>query len=128
MEGVPEAVFLKLGTIFEDSPIGFDKWLPCLWMVANSKNGISSHEWRRRWVLPRRRLVHGLPHPARHENRHLPKAIRQVEFDEAYIGGNPENYSKSKRKALAEAGNLPKGGSGHKTAIVGAKQRNGDLG
>lgn len=55
------------------------------------------------------------------------KLSGEVEFDEAFIGGSPKNYSKSKRKALAEAGNLPKGGSGHKTAIVGAKQRNGDV-
>jgi transposase-like protein len=35
---------VKVGTIFEDSPLGLDKWLPAIWMVANSKNGISSHE------------------------------------------------------------------------------------
>jgi len=35
---------VKLGTIFEDSPLGLDKWLPAVWLVANSKNGISSHE------------------------------------------------------------------------------------
>src|SRR6266545_3999878 len=34
----------KLGTIFEDSPLGLDKWLPAVWLAANSKNGISSHE------------------------------------------------------------------------------------
>jgi transposase-like protein len=35
---------IKVGTIFEDSPLGLDKWLPALWMLANSKNGISSYE------------------------------------------------------------------------------------
>src|SRR5689334_11779605 len=35
---------LKTGTIFEDSPLGLDKWLPCVWMIANMKNGVSSHE------------------------------------------------------------------------------------
>src|SRR5262245_25133108 len=35
---------LKTGTIFEDSPLGLDKWLPCVWLIANAKNGISSHE------------------------------------------------------------------------------------
>src|SRR5687768_8769998 len=35
---------IKTGTIFEDSPLGLDKWLPCLWMIANCKNGISSYE------------------------------------------------------------------------------------
>lgn len=34
----------KVGTIFEDSPLGMDKWLPAVWLIANSKNGISSHE------------------------------------------------------------------------------------
>ena len=34
----------KVGTIFEDSPIGLDKWLAALWMIANCKNGISSYE------------------------------------------------------------------------------------
>src|SRR6266702_377565 len=34
----------KLGTIFEDSPLGLDKWLPALWLVVNCKNGISSCE------------------------------------------------------------------------------------
>src|SRR2546427_11719705 len=38
---------VKLGTIFEGSPIGLDKWLPALWMLANSKNGISSYELAR---------------------------------------------------------------------------------
>ena len=35
---------IKVGTIFEDSPIGLDKWLPALWMLANCENGISSYE------------------------------------------------------------------------------------
>lgn len=35
---------LKVGTIFEDSPLGWDKWLPAVWLIANSKNSISSHE------------------------------------------------------------------------------------
>jgi transposase-like protein len=35
---------LKTGTIFEDSPLSFDKWLAVVWMVANCTNGISSHE------------------------------------------------------------------------------------
>ena len=33
---------VKVGTIFEDSPIPLDKWLAAFWMIANCKNGISS--------------------------------------------------------------------------------------
>ena len=38
---------LKTGTIFEDSPLGLDKWLPAVWMIANCKYGVSSHELAR---------------------------------------------------------------------------------
>src|ERR1700691_1458279 len=38
---------LKTGTIFEDSPIALEKWLPVMWMVVNCKNGVSSWEIHR---------------------------------------------------------------------------------
>ena len=38
---------VKVGTVFENSPIGLDKRLPAMWMLANSKNGVSSHEMAR---------------------------------------------------------------------------------
>jgi transposase-like protein len=37
----------KQGTIFQDSPLPFSKWLPAVWMIVNSKNGISSCELAR---------------------------------------------------------------------------------
>src|ERR1700690_922555 len=40
----PPKFTLKTGTIFEDSPIGLDKWLCALWLIVNCKNGISSCE------------------------------------------------------------------------------------
>jgi transposase-like protein len=44
----PKAQFsIKVGTIFEDSAIGLDKWLTAMWMLANCKNGVSSHEMAR---------------------------------------------------------------------------------
>lgn len=38
---------LKTGTIFENSPLGLDKWLPAMWLIASSRNGISSWELHR---------------------------------------------------------------------------------
>jgi transposase-like protein len=38
---------IKTGTIFEDSPLGLDKWLPAMWLLTNAKNGISSWELHR---------------------------------------------------------------------------------
>src|SRR5271156_5200442 len=41
----PKSQFsVKVGTIFEDSPLGLDKWLPTAWMICNCKNGVSSYE------------------------------------------------------------------------------------
>ena len=38
---------VKVGTIFEDSPLGLDKWLAAIWLIANAKNGVSSWELHR---------------------------------------------------------------------------------
>ncbi len=38
---------LKVGTIYEDSPIPLEKWLPATWLLTNCKNGISSYELAR---------------------------------------------------------------------------------
>src|SRR5436190_17561544 len=35
---------VKVGTIYEDSPIPLDKWLAATWMLTNCKNGVSSYE------------------------------------------------------------------------------------
>src|SRR5437763_14970156 len=37
----------KVGTIFEDSPIGLDKWFTAMWLLVNCKNGVSSYEVHR---------------------------------------------------------------------------------
>src|ERR1035438_9649192 len=35
---------LKIGTVFENSPISLEKWLPATWLLANCRNGVSSYE------------------------------------------------------------------------------------
>lgn len=35
---------VKVGTIFEDSAIGLDKWLTALWVITAHKKGISSYQ------------------------------------------------------------------------------------
>src|SRR6185312_10061607 len=44
----------KVGTIFEDSPLGLDKWFVAVWCIANAKNGISSHELGRALGVPQK--------------------------------------------------------------------------
>ena len=35
---------VKTGTIFEDSSLGLEKWLPAIWMIANANEGVSTAE------------------------------------------------------------------------------------
>lgn len=96
---------LKTGTIFEDSALGLDKWLPCVWLIANAKNGISSHEIARAlgvtqktawFMLQRIRL-------AMQDENDGGKLGGDVEVDETYIGGKARNMHFAKRKALMSA-------------------------
>jgi transposase-like protein len=89
---------LKVGTIFEDSPIGLDKWLPVMWMLVNCKNGISSWEIHRAvgvtqktawFMLQRARL-------ATQEDK-TGKLSGEVEADETFIGGKARNMHAHKR-------------------------------
>ncbi len=93
---------LKTGTIFEDSPLGLDKWLPAVWMIANCKNGVGSHELARSlsvtqktawFMLQRIRL-------AMQDENGGGKLGGEVEVDETYIGGKARNMHARKRKAL----------------------------
>src|SRR5437867_1345831 len=92
---------IKVGTIFEDSPIGLEKWLPALWMLVNDKNGISSYEVARglgvtqktAWfMLHRLRLAMSAGHMVKFSGR--------VEADETFIGPNPRNMHAHKRERL----------------------------
>src|SRR6266849_1342396 len=92
---------LKIGTVFEDSPLGLEKWLPALWLVTNCKNGISSYELGKglgvtqptAWfMLSRLRLAL--------QSRHGGKMNGTIEADETYIGGKARNMHADKRKRL----------------------------
>jgi transposase-like protein len=89
---------LKVGTIFEDSPIGLDKWLPVMWMVVNCKNGVSSWEIHRSmgvtqksawFMLQRCRLAM--------QEAGSKKMSGTVEADETFIGGKARNMHVGKR-------------------------------
>ncbi len=114
---------LKVGTIFEDSSIGLEKWLPTMWMLVNSKNGISSWEIHRSigvtqktawFMLQRGRLaMQGDTHG---------KLSGEVEVDETFIGGKARNMHVAKRKAKITG----RGTSG-KTVVMGMLKRGGKV-
>ena len=101
---------LKVGTIFEDSPIPLEKWLIAVWLMVNCKNGISSYEIHRdlgvtqksAWFMAHRiRLAM--------KNKSLMKLGTEggpVEADETFVGPDPRRMHKDRRaRILSIAGN-----------------------
>src|SRR5919106_4402559 len=112
---------VKVGTIFEDSPIALNKWLATIWMIANAKNGISSYEVSRAmgvtqksawFMLYRIRLAM--------QSESFDKMSGEVEVDETFIGGKARFMHKDKREAQIKGR-----GSVGKTAVLGLLERHG---
>ena len=114
---------VKVGSIFEDSPIPLSKWLPAMWMLVNCKNGVSSYEIARdlgvtqktAWfMLHRLRLaIHA---------KSFDKMNGQIEADETFIGGKARNMHAAKRKRLGISQSRSMIG---KVAVMGLLERNG---
>lgn len=111
---------LKIGTIFEDSPIGLEKWLPAMWLLANCKNGISSYELadalevtqKTAWfMLQRLRLAMQDGSPD--------KMSGEVEADETFIGGLAHFMHKDKKAKITGTGGIGK------VALTGLLERHG---
>ena len=107
---------VKLGTIFEDSPIGLDKWLPAMWMVANCKNGISSYELGRALGVTQK-TAWFMTHRIRlgMQSGGLVKFTGHVEADETFIGGKARNMSRKRRATKGL----------RKVAVMGLLERHG---
>lgn len=114
---------IKVGTIFEDSPLGMDKWLPVVWLLTNCKNGISSYEVARDlgvtqktgWFMLQRVRV-------AMETGSFQKLAGEIEADESFLGGKAKNMHKKVRAARIK-GRGPMG----KTPVMGVLQRKGEV-
>ena len=112
---------LKVGTIFEDSPIGLEKWLPVMWMLVNCKNGISSWEIHRAmgvtqktawFMLQRARL-------AMQDDLTGGSLGGQIEIDETFIGGKVRNMHKGRKQRVQKEGRS----LGGKAIVMGMLER-----
>jgi transposase-like protein len=117
---------LKTGTIMEDSPIGLDKWLPAIWLLASNRNGISSWELHRAlgvtqktawFMLQRIRL-------AMQDEKTGGKLHGEVEIDETFIGGKARNMHKSRKAKVLEGKG---GGVVGKVGVQGMLERGGRI-
>lgn len=97
---------IKVGTIMEDSPIGLDKWLPCMWLVANCKNGISSYEVGRALDVTQKTAWFMLGRIRKamqkaEDGGKLGVGGGTVQVDETWIGGKARNMKRGRRRAAA---------------------------
>lgn len=122
-KGCAKQFSVKVGTIFEDSPLGLEKWLPAVWCIVNAKNGISSCELARAlgvtqktawFMLHRIRLAMGSGTIMKG------KTASVVEVDETYVGGKAEFMHKDVKVAR---GITPGNGMQAKTAVVAVLDR-----
>jgi transposase-like protein len=90
---------VKVGTIFEDSPIPLDKWLTAMWLLVSCKNGISSYEVSRDLGISQKSAWHMMHRirMAAHDGS-TEKFTGECEADETFIGGKARNMHIEKRK------------------------------
>jgi transposase-like protein len=114
---------VKVGTIFEDSPIRLQKWLPALWLLCNSKNGVSSWEIHRSLGVSQKTAWFML-HRLRLAMRTAPFAYKMgntggpVEVDETFVGGSLENMHREKKVRYHA-----RGGTTGKAIVMGMLDR-----
>jgi transposase-like protein len=99
-KGCKKQFSLKVGTIFEDSPLGLDKWMCAFWMICNCKNGVSSCELARTLGITQKSawfMLHRI-RKAMHDDFGGGKLGGEVEADETFIGGKARNMHISKRQ------------------------------
>src|SRR5229473_1451700 len=114
---------LKVGTIFEDSPIGLDKWLCAMWLIVNCKNGISSCEVARDLGITQKSAWF-MDHRIRFAlySGSFEKLSGHVEADETFIGGKARNMHITERKRR-----ITGTGGKDKTAVIGIVERGGKV-
>jgi transposase-like protein len=106
----PRAKFsLKVGTIFEDSPLGLDKWFCAMWLIANCKNGVSSYEIHRGLKVTQK-TAWFMDHRIRlaMQSGSFEKGSGAFEVDESFIGGLARNMHKDKKAKITGTGGAGK--------------------
>jgi transposase-like protein len=113
---------VKVGTIFEQSPIGLDKWLTAMWQMSNCKNGVSSYEIHRA-INVTQKTAWFMDHRIRAAfNTEWPEKLSgHCEADETFIGQKARNMH-----ANVRAVKITGTGGKDKTMVMGILERGKD--
>jgi transposase-like protein len=133
-KGCHKQFTIKVGTIFEDSPLGMDKWMTAVWLICNCKNGISSYEIARDLGITQKSawfMMHRIRGAM--DSGSFNKLSGEIEADETFIGGKARNMHVGKRQRritgtggkdkVAVMGLLERGGK-VRTMVVGNRRKN----
>jgi hypothetical protein len=117
---------VKVRTIFEDSPIGLDKWFTAMWLIAGAKNGISSYELHRA-IGVTQKTAWFLNHRIRlaMQTGSFNKLCGTVEVDETFIGGKARFMHKDRKQRALKS---KTGGHVGKVAVQGLLERHSKTG
>jgi transposase-like protein len=117
----------KVGTIFEDSPLGLEKWLPAVWLITTAKNGVSSCEISRSLGVTQKTawfMLHRIR--CAMANGSMMKlggtGGSEVEADETFIGGKARNMH-----LHVKARRITGTGTKDKIAVMGILERGGEV-
>jgi transposase-like protein len=122
--GQGQTFTLKTGTIFEDSALPLEKWLPAVWLLVTCKNGISSYEISRDLGVSQKSAWH-MMHRIRFALHHgsFDKTLSgHVEADETFIGGKARNMHVAQRQRR-----ITGTGGKDKTPVLGIMERGGKV-
>jgi len=121
-KGCEKQFSVKVGTIFEGCNVPLSKFLVCFWLLANAKNGISSHEVARALSVSQKTSWHMLHRVRKAMEEELEMQLTgAVEIDECVIGGKAVHMHKARKESLTKK----KAVTGNKTLVLGMVERGG---